>query len=157
MPFGTDLTGVARAIQLSIAPVFLLTAIAGMLAVMTNRLSRVVDRMRFLERQEEDFDSTTTAEWGALASRARLITRSIALCTVTALLICTTIAVMFAGTLLDVNVSIFVELAFIVAMVTFVVGLTLFLREIVVAISSLHTQPRRRYQARSTGAGRPPS
>ena len=38
--------GLAQAIQLSVAPVFLLTAIAGLLGVISNRLARVLDRSR---------------------------------------------------------------------------------------------------------------
>jgi hypothetical protein len=38
-----NMTDVARAIQLALAPVFLLTGIAGLLNVMTNRLARIVD------------------------------------------------------------------------------------------------------------------
>jgi hypothetical protein len=40
---------VAHAIQLAVAPVFLLTGIAAILAVMTNRLGRIIDRARVLE------------------------------------------------------------------------------------------------------------
>ena len=39
---------VAHAVQLAIAPVFLLTGLAGLLAVMANRLARVIDRARWL-------------------------------------------------------------------------------------------------------------
>ena len=35
---------VAHAVQLAVAPVFLLTGIGAILAVMTNRLGRVIDR-----------------------------------------------------------------------------------------------------------------
>ena len=35
---------VQQAIQLSVAPVFLLTGIAGLLGVMANRLARIIDR-----------------------------------------------------------------------------------------------------------------
>jgi hypothetical protein len=45
---------VAHAIELAVAPVFLLTGIAAILAVMTNRLGRIIDRARVLE------DSWTT-------------------------------------------------------------------------------------------------
>jgi hypothetical protein len=40
---------VAHAIELAVAPVFLLTGIGAMLTVMTNRLGRVIDRARVLE------------------------------------------------------------------------------------------------------------
>jgi hypothetical protein len=42
---------IQQAIQLSIAPVFLLTGIAGLLGVMANRLARIVDRARALEQR----------------------------------------------------------------------------------------------------------
>ena len=40
---------IAHAIQLAIAPVFLLTGVAGLLGVMANRLARVIDRARNFE------------------------------------------------------------------------------------------------------------
>ena len=43
-----NINDVARAIQLALAPVFLLTGIAAMLSVMTGRLSRIIDRGRAL-------------------------------------------------------------------------------------------------------------
>lgn len=43
----------ARAIQLALTPVFLLTGIAGLLNVMTGRLSRIIDRGRFLTESPE--------------------------------------------------------------------------------------------------------
>lgn len=47
----SGITAVAHAIQLSVAPVFLLSGIAAMLAVMSNRLSRIIDRARVLRGQ----------------------------------------------------------------------------------------------------------
>ena len=41
-------TAIAHAIQLAVAPVFLLTGVASILSVLTNRLSRIIDRSRFL-------------------------------------------------------------------------------------------------------------
>jgi len=45
------ITAVAHAIQLAVAPVFLLSGIGAMLAVLTSRLSRIIDRGRALEAQ----------------------------------------------------------------------------------------------------------
>ena len=42
---------IAHLIQSAIAPVFLLTGVASTLTVLTNRLSRIVDRARVLETQ----------------------------------------------------------------------------------------------------------
>ena len=42
-------TDIAHVIQAAIAPVFLLSGVAAMLGVLTNRLTRIVDRARALE------------------------------------------------------------------------------------------------------------
>ena len=41
----------AHGIQLAVAPVFLLTAIAAMLGVVSGRLARIIDRARVLEQR----------------------------------------------------------------------------------------------------------
>ncbi len=147
MPFETTITGVTHAIQQSVAPVFLVSGIGAMLAVMTNRLARIVDRMRTMERDDDLADSVFAAEWQLLARRSRLIRWSIALCTTTALLVCSVIAVLFIGSFLQFDTSEFVALAFAVAMLIFAAGLTVFLREVTVAISSMSTEPKRRRKA----------
>src|SRR5512136_1239615 len=48
---GIEAVDIAHAIQLALAPVFLLSGIAGFLGVLTNRLARVVDRARNIERE----------------------------------------------------------------------------------------------------------
>ena len=45
---GPDVSDLAKAIQLALAPVFLLTGIAALLSVMTGRLARIIDRGRAL-------------------------------------------------------------------------------------------------------------
>ena len=47
-PISDNITDVARAIQLALAPVFLLTGISGVLNVMVGRLARIVDHGRGL-------------------------------------------------------------------------------------------------------------
>lgn len=141
----SDVHSVARAIQLAVAPVFLLTGIGAMLSVMTNRLARVIDRARFLEHKLEtvqgDENAAIRSHLKTLAYRAKLIGRAINLCTTTALLVCTVIALLFVGAFLQLDPSIPVALLFIAAMGALVAGLLWFLREIFVATSSLHIGP----------------
>jgi hypothetical protein len=141
----SDVHSVAHAIQLAVAPVFLLTGIGAMLSVMTNRLGRVIDRARFLEHKLESAHGNEGEEIRShlrtLAYRAKLIGRAINLCTTTALLVCTVIALLFVGAFLGVDPSIPVALLFIAAMVALVAGLLWFLREIFVATASLHIGP----------------
>lgn len=129
------IASVAHVIQLAVAPVFLLTGIG----VMTNRLARVVDRARALE--EDHLTKAPGAESGAelarLSRRARLISIAISLCTMTALLISAVIAILFLGAFLSFDASVFVALLFVAAMLTFILALLCFLREVMLAISTL--------------------
>lgn len=133
----TGVTAVAHVIQLAVAPVFLLSAIGAMLSVMTNRLARVVDRARALERELAQRtlppEESSIGELTTLSRRAWLINRAITLCTVTALLICSVIAVLFIGAFLTVDASRVVGALFVAAMFAFIVGLVMFLREIFLA------------------------
>jgi Protein of unknown function (DUF2721) len=132
---------IAHVIQLSVAPVFLLSGIGAILAVMTNRLSRIIDRARVLEERREQAGPEATAALDAdlrtLTHRARLIGPAITLCTATALLVCVLIAVLFLSAFLHFDTSIAVALLFIAAMCAFSFGLIWFLREILVATSNL--------------------
>jgi hypothetical protein len=132
---------VAQVIQLAVAPVFLLTGIGAILAVMTNRLARIIDRARVLEESlshgASERHAVMHADLTILSRRARLIYTAITLCTTTALLICTVIAVLFLGASLHFNATTPVTILFVAAMATFFLGLVWFLREIYLGTVSL--------------------
>ena len=136
---------VAHVIQLSVAPVFLLTAIGTMLSVMTNRLGRVIDRARIQEAKLETATPGALVDLhthlGTLSRRADLIGHAIALCTTAAVLVCTVIALLFLGDYLRYDMSIPVALLFILAMLLLVLGLINFLREVFLAKGSLRIGP----------------
>jgi hypothetical protein len=137
---------VAHAVQLAVAPVFLLTGIGAILAVMTNRLGRVIDRARLLEERlsgaSPEVVTTLRADLAVLSRRAKLNGLAITLCTTTALFVCTMIAVLFLSAFLSFDASIPVALLFIGAMLCFFFGLLCFLREIYLATKSLRIGPR---------------
>jgi Protein of unknown function (DUF2721) len=56
----SDIT-VAHAIQLAVAPVFLLSGIGAILAVMTSRLGRIIDRAHVLEDKLDSASQETRA------------------------------------------------------------------------------------------------
>jgi hypothetical protein len=145
MQHDVGINAVAHAIQLAVAPVFLLSGIGAMLAVLTNRLSRIIDRARLLETQlttrAPEAAASLHAELKALARRARHISHAIILCTVTALLVCTVIATLFVGAFGGFDASVPVALLFVVAMVAFIAGLVSFLREISIATARLRIGP----------------
>lgn len=141
----TDVADIAHVIQLSIAPVFLLTGVAALLGVLTNRLARIIDRARKLEdllphvlaeREKRVHDELTT-----LSRRAKLINRAISLVTSCALLICLVIVGLFAAAFTNTRIEAYIGWLFVTAMVALIGGLVVFLREIYVATAALRIGP----------------
>ncbi|MCX7173595.1 MAG: DUF2721 domain-containing protein [Proteobacteria bacterium] len=131
---------ISRVIQLAVAPVFLLTAIATLVATLNNRLGRVVDRRRaLLERPIEHLDGNETlvihAELALLSRRARLVYLSIFSAVLGALFICLVVASAFLAALISFDLSRVVAGLFILSMLALVVALSLFLREVYLAVS----------------------
>jgi hypothetical protein len=142
----TDITDVAHVIQLAVAPVFLLTGIGAILSVLVNRLGRVVDRFRALEKlPPTSTDAALTSartEMAVLEHRARMVHWAIGFCTGSALLVCIVIGTMFVGSVTGIQTPVIIATLFIVAMLALVVGLLCFLREIALAKGSIHSVQR---------------
>ena len=98
-----------RAIQLAVAPVFLLTAIGAIINALMGRLGRAVDRRRKLEELLPAFEGETLAsmerELGSLARRIKLVFWAMAFAVLSALLVCLLIGTAFIGTMIAVLVS----------------------------------------------------
>jgi len=141
----TAIATVGHAIQLSVAPVFLLSGIGAMLGVMTSRMSRIVDRGRIHEARLIDAAPEEAVRLhdhlAVLSRRAVLINRAITLLTITALFVCAVVATLFVGTFFSFNTAFPVALLFVAAMATFFVALLFFLREIFLATASLRIGP----------------
>ncbi len=137
-----SVSDLAHVIQLAVAPVFLLTGIGAILAVMTNRLSRVVDRTRQLETfilNNPELAQQPQWELALLFRRTVLASRAIALCTLTALLVCAVIALIFVGSVLGFQIALPVAMLFIASMITFMLGLLTFLQEVRLAARGLES------------------
>jgi hypothetical protein len=137
--------GIAHVIQLAVAPVFLLTGVGAILNVMANRLARIVDRARALELKlaaaEGAARDELTGRLANLSRRARLISHAIALCVVTAVLVCGVIITLFCGEFLEFEATVPAALLFIAALLSFLLALTWLLREILLATSTLKFGP----------------
>lgn len=127
---------ITHAIQLAVAPVFLLTAIATMLNVMSGRLARVVDRRRAVETRLAGGaeDGGDRAELVLLDQRAGIIYRAILSTVLSALLVCLVVAGAFIGVLLGLDTAKAVAALFILSMGALIAGLSLLLREIYLAV-----------------------
>ena len=141
VPEMDHVVSIADVIRLAVAPVFLLSGIAAMLNVLTNRLTRIVDRARHLEKEFSAAApgriDTLRASLGRLARRARLVSWGISLCTSSAILISIVVVVLFIDSLTGTNFSAIIALLFIVAMASLTLGLVCFLREISLATRHL--------------------
>jgi Protein of unknown function (DUF2721) len=141
MDIASDVTSIAHVIQLSIAPVFLLTAVGAMLGVLSNRLSRAVDRARALEARSasaaQDERSVMRRQLTVLSRRIHWIYMAMVLCALCALLICSVIVALFASTLAGTVLAIPIAVLFVAAMLAFIGALLLFLREVHLAITTL--------------------
>lgn len=138
---------IVHVIQLSVAPVFLLTGVATLLNVLASRLGRIIDRGR---RMEHAFDNATVgettelrAELGFLSRRAKIVNVAITLGTLSALLVCLVIAVLFVGAYFSFDVRGAVAALFVACTISLIGSLVTFLREIFLAVESLHFGPGR--------------
>ena len=127
---GSPVLGLARAIQLSVAPVFLLTGISALLGVVSTRLTRVLDRARHLQSQTLP---TKGDDLQVLKRRMRLLTRAIESVTVTGVLVAAVVAVTFVSAVAVVDLAAIVVPLFVLAMLSLIGALLLLLRDTQIA------------------------
>ena len=128
---------IQHAIQLAVAPVFLLSGVAGLLAVMAGRLARILDRARDLEQRWAAMDEKALArartEIPNLERRRHLASWSINLCTGAALLVCIVIVTLFFEEFFGTDLKWLAGAQFVGAMIALLGGLSSFLREVYLA------------------------
>ena len=158
----SHITDITRVIQLAVAPVFLLTAIGTLIAVLNIRLGRNIDRRRLMEQQlpgaaadKQADEQRALRELRLLARRIRLIYYAILSAGLGALLVCIrliyyailpaglgpllvclVVAGAFVGALVAVDISREVAVLFILAMFAVIGSLSMFLREVFLAVTS---------------------
>lgn len=140
-----DTASLAHAIQLAIAPVFLLAGIGGFLGAMTVRLGRVIDRARALEAglpADADARAAAIAELATLDRRMVLTNRAVSLSVMSGLTLCLLIAYLFLATLsgADMSPQIVVPSLFIIVMLLLIAGLSSFLLEIRISIRTVRVR-----------------
>ena len=132
---------VNHAIQLALAPVFLLTGVGTNLLVLTNRLGRIIDRSRLLEDRIDTLgkavEEESLAEIDILFTRAQWINRAITLSTTCALLVCLVVAALFLGAALGLSLGTLIACLFVLAMLALIGSFVFLLREIFIAIGAL--------------------
>jgi Protein of unknown function (DUF2721) len=137
---------IAHAIQLSLAPVFLLSGIGVLLGMLVTRLARIVDRARPLEEHLKTAGKVEAQEvvqmLTLMARRARLMSRAITLATISALLVALVVALLFSSAFVSFSLTAVVAVLFILAMACLIGALVSFLVEIQLATASIRIGPR---------------
>jgi hypothetical protein len=148
MAFPIDGSSITHGIQLAVAPVFLLTAVSGMIAAVAGRLARIIDRARLVEERarvatEQETWARAVLELEQLRRRGRLANGCIALLTCCAFLIGLTIIVLFLGETAALQISVWAVGSFLAGVGCFMAALLCFLAETYLATRLLNFQVRR--------------
>jgi hypothetical protein len=114
---------IAQAIQISVAPVFLLTGVAALTVVYTTRLGRIIDRIRSLRERGAIPAAQRRGELDSLARRARFVHAAIGLAVLAGVFVSAVIGVIFFGYLNGINLI--MEIAFLFLTATFLLTLSL--------------------------------
>jgi hypothetical protein len=137
MPANESVPIIQHAIQLAVAPVFLLSGVASLLGVMAGRLARIIDRARDLEQRWAALDEKAVArarvEIANLERRRHLASWSINFCTSAALLVCLVIVTLFFEEFFKTDLRWLAGAQFVGVMVALIGGLSSFLREVYLA------------------------
>jgi hypothetical protein len=129
---------VTHGIQLAVAPVFLLTAVSGMIGAVAGRLSRIIDRGRVLEdKLRSEAASPLAPQWQQelhmLGQRGMLANGTIGLLTLCAFMIGLTIMILFLGETTALRVDQLAIYAFLAGVSCFMAALCCFFAETLLA------------------------
>lgn len=134
MSLFVDPSTVTHGIQLAVAPVFLLTAVSGMIGAVAGRLARIIDRARVLEERLRDSTDTefikgAYAELARLRKRGLLANGAIGFLTLCAFMIGLTIILLFLGETTAFQGESGAIVSFLVGVFCFMLALSCFLAE----------------------------
>jgi hypothetical protein len=140
---------VTHGIQLAVAPVFLLTAVSGMIGSVAGRLARIIDRARVLDDRlkgsdDAEFVKQAHLELNRLRARGHLANVTIGLLTLCSFLIGLTIIVLFLGETTEFQIDRLAIMSFLAGVVCFMLALGCFMAETLLATHTLKFgRPRR--------------
>lgn len=132
---------IAQTIQLALAPVFVLVAIGNIMNLLSTRLGRVVDRSRALQDRHRTTEGVehdmVVREIRIVDRRIALIARALRLLVSSGLAVGITVALLFVGEVVEVDLQRIAAGAFLLAIGLMMWALVLFLRETQAASAAL--------------------
>ncbi|MEL7198859.1 MAG: DUF2721 domain-containing protein [Pseudomonadota bacterium] len=135
---------VRDAVELSLAPAFLLVAIGSIMNVMVTRLNWIAGRIERLDEQANKHEATAKDEELAwLRARRAISRRAIKFSTGAACVISVVIALLFVSVYIDAQIGTIVAVLWVVTMGLLIFALSQFLRETLLASEGPHERPTR--------------
>jgi hypothetical protein len=145
MPF-PSISDLIPVIQTAIGPMILISGVGLLLLSMTNRLGRVIDRVRILSHEldtvPEEVQKRQIEQLAILWRRARLIRQAIALTAVSALCAALLIILIFLLALLKLDTPWLIAGLFIICMGSLIGALIAFIKDINQTLAALKLEVR---------------
>ncbi|OGX05978.1 MAG: hypothetical protein A2Z88_02815 [Omnitrophica WOR_2 bacterium GWA2_47_8] len=139
-----NIDSLIKILQASIAPVVLISGVGLLLLSMTNRLGRSIDRIRQLcnvyDTAAHDVSVLLKQQIDILYQRCEMLRIAIALSTASIGCVSVIILALFSMYVFDVNLVGFVELIFAIGLISLILSLVFFLRDVRYALSSLRIE-----------------
>jgi hypothetical protein len=127
---GTDLLTVERALQVALAPAFVIGGVMALLNLLNTRMQRIVDREREL-RDQASLDSMRLAP--LLQRRGRITFAAILCCICACIALSLLVIVSFVEPLFGIGAGVHVVTLLVIGMALLTAGLVLFLLDMLIA------------------------
>lgn len=133
----------AKLMSASVAPVFLVTGVAGLLSIMSSRYGRVIDRIRTLLREgpklyhKETGPDYMNRELQSLYRRARILRTAIIFEVLSVFSVSITIVALFSSMSYQIDFYYTLQFFFVLALLLLMLGLALFIKDFAVSLKSI--------------------
>jgi hypothetical protein len=139
--FAIDPADLLKIIQAAIAPVVLISGVGLLLLTLSARLGRIVDRTRIVAAERRTAGDAgremLNTQLAVLRKRARLIRFALALSASSVALVSLLIIGLFLGLMLDWNMTVPCTFLFIGSLLSLVMAMLIFVRELFEALTAL--------------------
>ncbi|MDC0029994.1 DUF2721 domain-containing protein [Pseudomonadota bacterium] len=133
----SEYLSISEIMQSAVTPVFLLAGIGALMNVMTGRLGRIIDRLRYLQsylsRVNQKDQEIILSNRKRLILRTRFINTALFFCTLSGLIVCIVIGSLFVGGIYQILLDNFISFAFILCMACLILALIFLIFEILFA------------------------
>lgn len=136
---------ITKALSVALAPVFLITGVAGLLGSMNVRFGRVIDRTRFVLREAKQGGvaiKELDAELKVLYRRAKMVRTTVILAATSIFAIAVCVFVIFTTIVLDITLPYVVPAIFTIGLVFLIASLALFIEDFAISLKALKLEIR---------------